>query len=165
MTKEEIIYENPTSLNNHFKNTIDAEDVVKYIEEKIRKSLRTKLERVSYPGKTYPKLTVLDRTRNIFGYIVISELKENSEYLQNNFYNNKLIKEIQITYSELDRPVFYVYWIFNEEGVLRLKFQTSEQIHDLMINRLEAQEKMPFNLLKSEMGEFDEMIKIINSNL
>ena len=155
--------------NPHYEKTLtnhSVNDPLAYIEEKIAKNIRTKLERVRHEGKFYPEITILDRTRNIYGYIVIRELKEEKEHSNNKEkYLERLLKEIRIAYSELDRPVYYVYWFYSATGELILKFQTSEQIHDVLIKRLENNLTTPFVPQDSEMGEFDEMIMQINSNL
>ncbi|MDP7465843.1 MAG: hypothetical protein QF795_05970, partial [Candidatus Marinimicrobia bacterium] len=109
----------------NFQNKFELENkLIKYFKEFHRISII----RTGYKGKEYPELTILDRTRNIFGYMVINNSNEKPNI-------EKLIKQIQIVYSELDRPLFYLYYNTNIT-IPSLHFTTSEIIHERMIMKM-----------------------------
>lgn len=164
MTKNEVIYKEFLK-----KYPISETQNKKYLEDSISEYLhkyhRIKIERASYDGRFYPELLILDRTRNIFGYICIQHHSEGKVNLSKQTeFDNITKKRIQVYYSELDRPVFFLHWFStkNSEGIY---FLTSEQIQDILLKKIEEGDTTPFFPNKEIMGGFDEFINIIKKNI
>jgi len=118
----------------------------------------------AYEDRLYPELLILDRTRNIFGYICIQQYpSDNDDSISRMEFDNITRKRIQICYSELDRPVFFLY-VFTEKNNSGIHFLTSEQIQDILLEKIENNEYTPFFPNKEMMGELDELVHIIKNN-
>lgn len=96
----------------------------------------------------------------------------------------KVSEQLKIIYSELDRPVFFVHWV-DFPCTKGIFFQTSEQLHDILLKGTDEyyrkqregdfEERKDGSVKKvgyfekfypslTEMGNFEELIKIINDN-
>jgi len=163
MTKSEIIYKELVS-RYPIKDIQEKNDLENAICDYLFKFHKIKIERAAYAGRFYPELLILDRTRNIFGYLCIEHHNEedfNSDYIKE--FDRITKKRIQVYYSELDRPIFFLHWFstLNSEGVYYL---TSEQIHDILIKGLDEANPAPFYPKKELMGDFAEFITTVKMN-
>lgn len=71
-----------------------------------------KIEEANFSKGFIPKHIILDRTRNIHSYIVfcdICEGKSSSIYWDNNSSKEGVISIVQTQYSQLNRPLFFVF--------------------------------------------------------
>lgn len=164
MTKNEVIYKDFLK-KYHLYETLNKKILEDNICEYLHKYHKIKIERASFKGRFYPELLILDRTRNIFGYICIKHHSEEKVNLNKKIeFDNLTKKRIQVYYSELDRPVFFLYWISTKssEGFY---FLTSEQIQDILLKKLEESDNTPFFPNKEMMGGLDELINIIKTNI
>ncbi len=98
------------------------------LEEKLIEFLtgyhRIKIIRTEYNDRDYPGITILDSTRNIIGYIYfVASI--------NNFKVNKVLKQIKIILSDLDRPIFYVF--FEPNSKRYINYLASDQIHQYLL--------------------------------
>lgn len=118
-----------------------------------------RLKRADTKNKSYPDIMVLDSSKEIRAYI---ELKYHAAPFLMQYKKNpgrecyegsltidkiKLEKQLQIIYSELDRPVLYVHWV-DFPCIKGVFFQTSEQLNEYLNNTNEKFER------KEREGDF-----------
>ncbi len=111
MTKNDLIYKDffEKFPNSEVQNKKSFEDS---LCEYLHRCYRIKIERASYEGKLYPELLILDRTRNIFGYISIERhIEEEGNSRKQAAVDSITRKKIQVCYSELDRPANHYFEI------------------------------------------------------
>lgn len=89
--------------------------------EEIRNQYKINIERASFANGFIPRHIVLDRTRNIHSYLTFIKITSNKiigEYFtQINDFITPLLELIRIQYSQLDRPLFFLY--VNDMGDIR----------------------------------------------
>lgn len=86
------------------------------ILSKLKKNYRLKIENANFAKGLIPVKILLDGTRNIHSYLVLCN--KNSNCLKSSYWNeenfNKNIKSmLALQYSDLDRPLFFIYLIEN----------------------------------------------------
>ena len=120
----------------------------KILEESFIEYMKAKgvnIIRADLKNRRYPDLLILDSSKAIIGYIELKyhaspfvwtfkkrpgrECYEGSITLD----KEKIIKQLKIIYSELDRPVYFVHWL-DFPCIKGIYFQTSEQLHDYILN-------------------------------
>lgn len=150
---------------NHLSQSFSIEYLENSIIEYLYKYHRIKIERARYEGRFYPELLILDRTRNIFGYISIQHhTAENNILAEKIEFDLSTKKRIQVSYSELDRPVFFIH-CFSGKSSIEIYFLTSEQIQDIILRNIEEGNQTPFFPNKDVMGSFVEFINIVKTNI
>jgi len=166
MTKSEIIYKDFVS---RYKLNSPSHKLVleEALSEFLHKFHGIKIERAgaAYEGRNYPDLIILDRTRNIFGYLCVQHYNKDKFSQKEKVELDALYKKrIKAYYSEVDRPIFFLNWFssVNGEGIY---YQTSEQIQDILLKTMDENNSELFFPKKEEMGDFEELIKTIKSNL
>ena len=160
------------------------------------KTIGIKIIRGDLKNRKYPDLVILDNSKAIIGYIEFKyhaapfvwafkkmpnrECYEGSVTLD----KDKIIEQLKIIYSELERPVFYVHWV-DFPCIKGIFFQTSEQLHDMLQNNIDeyirkeregdyietkdGNKRLASYLGKfypsiTGMGTFEELLKIIKNN-
>lgn len=163
MTRSEIIYKE--FINRYpVTNVQEKRELENAVCDYLLKHHKIKTERASYEGRLYPELLILDRTRNIFGYLSIHY--HNTEDFNSDFqkdFDRITRKRIQVYYSELDRPVFFLHW-FSTEDSEGIYFITSEQVQDILVNEKTENSQTFFYPRKDIMGDFAEFIHIVKTN-
>ena len=173
-------------------NSIKGLDVMlgKVLEDVVIEYLRTKYKLNVVHGDTsnkkYPDCMLLSGDKGILAYFevkyhgapFISAINKIGRYCYEGSATldlDKLVKQIEIVESELDRPVFYLHWI-DYPCLKGIFFETSDQVkNELFIlgEEFEREERSgDFNEGKKtgytkkfyskllEMGSFEELIKI-----
>ena len=77
-----------------------------------QKTYGLKIEEANFSKGFIPKHIVLDRTRNIHSYIVFCDVNEgniSSQYWDESSYKEGIISVLQTQYSQLSRPLFFIY--------------------------------------------------------
>jgi hypothetical protein len=100
--------------------------------------------RADLKNRRYPDLLILDRSKEIIGYIELKyhaspflltwKMRPGRECYEGSLTldKEKVSKQLKIIFSELDRPVFFVHWVDFPcmKGIL---YQTSEQLHEILL--------------------------------
>lgn len=140
-------------------------------------------------NKKYPDCMILKKDRGIAAYFevkyhsapFISAINKINRYCYEGSVTldyKKIINQLEIIESDLERPVFYLHWI-DYPCLKGIFFETSEQVKDYILthgeefNRQEREgdkEKNPKSVYLGkfyspllQMGNFDEFINIIRS--
>lgn len=140
-------------------------------------------------NKKYPDCMILKKDRGIVAYFevkyhsapFIMASKTINRYCYEGSVTldqKKIIKQLEIIESDLDRPVFYLHWI-NYPCLKGIFFETSEQVKDYMLNHGEEfvrkeregdKQKSPQTIYLGkfytpllEMGTFEELVELINT--
>lgn len=157
------------------------------------KTLRINVIRADLKDRRYPDLLVLDSSKEIIAYIELKyhaapflltyKMREGRECYEGSLTldKKKIVKQLEIFESEIERPVFYVHWV-DFPCIKGIFFQTSEQLQDMLANNKDEytrkEREGDFEIKKdgtekkvgygqkvypsiAEMGNFAELIKII----
>ncbi len=152
--------------------------------------------RADLKDRRYPDLLILDSSKEIIGYIELKyhgspflltwKLRPGRECYEGSLTldKEKVVKQLKIIFSELDRPVFFVHWVDFPctKGVF---FQTSGQLHDILLRGSDEyyrkqregdfEERKDGSIKKvgyrekfypsiTEMGNFEELTRLIKAN-
>jgi hypothetical protein len=100
--------------------------------------------RADLKDRRYPDLLILDRSKEIIGYIELKyhaspfllayRMRPGRECYEGSLTldKEKVAKQLKIIFSELDRPVFYVHWV-DFPCMKGIFYQTSEQLHEILL--------------------------------
>jgi hypothetical protein len=101
--------------------------------------------RADLKDRRYPDLLILDRSKEIIGYIELKyhaapfvmtyKMRPGRECYEGSITldKEKITKQLKIIFSELDRPVFFVHWV-DFPCMKGIFYQTSEQLHDKLLS-------------------------------
>lgn len=152
--------------------------------------------RADLKNRRYPDLLILDSSKEIIGYIELKyhaapflltwKIRPGRECYEGSLTldKEKVVKQLKIIFSELDRPVFYVHWV-DFPCMKGIFFQTSEQLHEILLNGFDEYYRKSregdfvqredgtikkvgysekFYPSITEMGSFEELINTIKSS-
>jgi hypothetical protein len=109
------------------------------------KSQSINIVRADLKDRRYPDMLILDSSKEIIGYIELKyhaspflltwKMRPGRECYEGSLTmdKEKVIKQLKIIFSELDRPVFYVHWV-DFPCVKGIFYQTSEQLHEILLD-------------------------------
>lgn len=125
------------------------------------KTLGINIVRADLKDRRYPDLLLLDRSKEIIGYIELKyhaapfvmtyKMRPGRECYEGSITldKEKITKQLKIIYSELDRPVFFVNWV-DFPCMKGIFYQTSEQLHDILLSGSDEYYR------KQREGDFEE---------
>lgn len=175
-------------------NSVKGLDVQlgKFLEEVIMSFMKDKLKINAIPAdnknKSYPDCMVLGSDKGILAYFevkyhnapFITAIHKINRYCYEGSATldyKKIIKQLELIDSDLDRPTFYLHWI-DYPCLKGIFFETSEQVKENLYNSGEEFERKErtgdYNVVNKvgytkkfyspllEMGSFEEFIEIIN---
>ena len=148
--------------------------------------LHIKAQHGDKSNKQYPDCMILGKDKGILAYFevkfhgapFISALQKLNRYCYESSTTldvNKIIRQLEIIESDIERPVFYIHWL-DYPCLKGIFFETSEQVKEAIKNqeifeRKEREgdlEKNPQSIYKEkiyshllEMGTIDEFIELI----
>jgi len=169
----------------------------RFIEQIIMDFMNDRLRIKAIPAdkqnKSYPDCMILGQDRGILAYFdvkyhnapFITAINKTNRYCYEGSATldyNKIIKQLELIDSELDRPTFYLHWI-DYPCLKGIFFETSEQVKDYLYKSGEEFERKvregdfvvnkKYNIIKKigytkkiyspllQMGTFEEFIEII----
>ena len=150
------------STKNHFSN----HDTSKYSEDELVKSF-LKVLKAEYKmsivewnpsHNEYPRYMYLSGDKGILAYISFQYIESNEVY-ENKMGaqdTSTLIETLRVAYSQLDRPVFFLYF-FNCKDRQGIFFETNEQIMNRLQSNMINERYYP---VLDEMGDFNNLISI-----
>lgn len=156
------------------------------------KSLKINVIRADLKDRRYPDLLVLDSSKEIIAYIEFKyhaapflltyKMREGRECYEGSLTldKKKIVKQLEILESEIERPVFYVHWV-DFPCIKGIFFQTAEQLQDMFSKGMDefTRKEREGDFIESkdgkkftsytqkiypsiaEMGDFAELIEII----
>lgn len=125
------------------------------------KTLGINIIRADLKDRRYPDLMILDSSKEIIGYIELKyhgapfvmtyKMRPGRECYEGSITldKEKIIKQLKIIFSELDRPVFFVHWV-DFPCLKGIFHQTSEQLQELLLSGAEEYYR------KHKEGDFEE---------
>jgi hypothetical protein len=155
-----------------------------------------KIIRADLKDRRYPDLLILDNSKEIIGYIELKyhaspflltyKMRPGRECYEGSLTldKEKVIKQLKIIFSELDRPVFFIHWV-DFPCIKGIFFQTSEQLQEILLHRTDEyyrkqregdfEQRNDGSIKKvgyfekfypsiTEMGNFEEFLNTINEN-
>lgn len=174
--------------NSHIKyDLIMGQFFENIIIDFLKSELKINAEHGDKSNKQYPDCMILGKDRGIVAYFevkyhgapFISAINKINRYCYEGsatLDEKKIIKQLEIIESDIERPVFYLHWI-NYPCLKGIFFETSEQVKDYLVNnktsfvRNEREgdlEKTPQTVYKEKiyspllfMGDFDEFIGLL----
>jgi hypothetical protein len=99
----------------------------------LKNKFKINIEEASFANGYIPKYIILDRTRNIHSYVTFIKVSNdciNGDFFsQSKDYITSFIELIKIQYSQLDRPLFFIYE--NELGDIEVVESNLIRLHIL----------------------------------
>lgn len=80
--------------------------------DRLKTDFNLKIEEACFSKGYIPKFILLDRSRNIHSYIIpchINDGELTSSYWNSLSFDESIIQFLRVQYSQLDRPLFFVY--------------------------------------------------------
>lgn len=155
-----MIYQMDTSINDGVgQRSVFANEIIAFVKTKCRLNI------VEWePMKAdYPSYILLGPDKGILAYINFDVVSlENKLYLRHKY--EKLLVQLRLAVSDLDRPVFNIYQL-QEADEKNIYFETYEQIIDILfhdvsrIKKDDKGEKYFYSDIK-EMGCINELFNI-----
>lgn len=160
------------------------------------KSIGINIVRGDLKKRKLPDLLVLDNSKSIICHIELKyhaapfvltwRMRPGRECYEGSLTldKDKIVKQLDLIYSELERPVFFVHWV-DFPCVKGIFFQTSEQLHEMIktnkeeftrkekegdfVEKKDGTKRQASYLKKfypsiTEMGNFEELLIILKNN-
>lgn len=139
------------------------EKIIDKLISKMKKKDKINIVKWQPTKQEYPEYMLLSGDKGILAYINFYVVKDQElkEFVHD--YNN-LARRLSLAISDLDRPVFNIYYQTADENE-RIFFETYEQIRDIIYNNSTRIEKnysgkRIFKSNKLEMGFQDELMNM-----
>jgi hypothetical protein len=130
--------------------------------QEIRNQYKINIEVASFANGFIPKHIILDRTRNIHSYLTFIKITSNKifgEYFSHiTDFLTPLLELIRTQYSQLDRPLFFLY--VNDMGDIQ-----GIESNQIRIHLLENGSKNIIGFIKSNSISGQNLFKQIKSEL
>lgn len=129
--------------------------------EQLKKDYNLKIEDACFATEYIPKFILLDKSRNIHSYIVpcyIHNRQLSSSYWDNESFCNSVLQFVRIQYSQLDRPMFFVYTHNGDVKVIE-----GEVIKRFFEDHTPQESLMDFMITSS--NHFKDILNIIKAEL
>ena len=142
--------------NEQFSKTEIISEFLGYLKEKNRFCI------VNWqPTKSeYPNHIFLSGDKGILAYLDFQYLESENSFTRRNIQisSNLLLKKLQVADSQLDRPIFFIYFLnyVDKHGVF---FETNEQIKDRWFHNEITNET--YSPVIEEMGDYNNLISIL----
>lgn len=163
---EEVCQQGENNIANVYKN----EKVGDAFSEFLKKKYRLNVIKWEPNKNDYPRFMLLGTDKGILAYVEpfyhhSLEIVEDETYYEYgiSYEINDLIRKVSLTYSDLDRPTFYIHFV-DYPYLKGIYFETTEQIIDCLFGErnpvISLNDRKYYFSSISEMGEFEELIEI-----
>lgn len=119
-----------------------------------KKVFGLKIEEANFSKGFIPKHILLDRTRNIHSYIVFCEIsdgKSSSIYWDNSLSKENIISIVRTQYSQLNRPLFFVFRKDNQYVCIEGNEVREELLNNPEVNIISFMWNNSMSLMKTSM--------------